>query len=69
MQTLPAIDIAVLAVYLVAFLPSIAAILLISTGEQELRDGPNVIRELVLWSGNILLLGVIVVVWMRMRKH
>ena len=58
-----------LAVYLVAFLPSIVAILLISTGEQELRDGPNLIRELVLWSGNVLLLGVVVLVWMRMRRH
>jgi lipopolysaccharide export LptBFGC system permease protein LptF len=58
-----------LVVYLVAFLPSIVAILLISTGEQELREGPNVIRELVLWSGNVLLLGVVVLVWMRMRRH
>ena len=58
-----------LAVYLVAFIPSILAILLISTGEQELRGGPTLLRELVLWSGNGLLLLAIIVVWLRIRRH
>ena len=58
-----------LSVYLVAFLPAIAAILLISTGEQELRDGPTIIREMVLWSGNALLLGAVLIVWRRMGRH
>jgi lipopolysaccharide export LptBFGC system permease protein LptF len=58
-----------LMIYTIAFLPSIAAILLISTGEQELRGGSSLAGEVVLWSGNGLLVVSIVAVWVRMRRN
>lgn len=58
-----------LAIYALAFLPSIAAILLISTGEQELRGGPSLAGEVVLWSGSGLLIAAVAVVWIRMRRN
>ena len=57
-----------LVVYLVAFLPAIADILLISTGEQTLRDGPSVAGQVLLWSGNAIIAFVAAVAWLRMRR-
>ncbi|MCH2160578.1 MAG: LptF/LptG family permease [Phycisphaerales bacterium] len=57
-----------LLVYLVAFLPAIADILLISTGEQTLRGGPSVGGHALLWSGNALIAFVLAVAWTRMRR-
>lgn len=58
-----------LAVYLVAFLPAIADILLISAGEQMLRRGAGVEGHLLLWSGNVLLVLICLVNWWRLRRH
>ncbi len=58
-----------LAVYLVAFLPAIADILLISGGEQTLRRGPSIFGHLLLWSGNGLLVVLCMVAWLRLRRH
>ena len=58
-----------LAVYLVAFLPAIADILLISGGEQSLRDGPSISGYLLLWSGNVLLVVLCVSAWWRLSRN
>jgi len=58
-----------LAVYLVAFLPAIADILLISGGEQTLRRGPSILGYVLLWSGNVLLIVFCVAAWLRLRRH
>jgi lipopolysaccharide export LptBFGC system permease protein LptF len=58
-----------LTIYVLAFLPSIAAILLISTGEQGLRSDPALGSEIMLWSGTVLLVGAIAIVWIRMRRN
>ena len=58
-----------LAVYLVAFLPAIADILLISGGEQTLRRGPSFLGYGLLWSGNLLLIVFCVAAWLRLRRH
>lgn len=58
-----------LSVYVVAFLPAIADILLISGGEQTLRRGPSVMGMMLLWSGNLLLLGLCIAAWFRLRRH
>ena len=57
-----------LMVYMVAFLPAIGDILLISTGEQTLRDGPSVAGQVLLWSGNAMIAFVAAVAWLRMRR-
>lgn len=58
-----------LAVYLVAFLPAIADILLISAGEQMLRRGAGIEGHLLLWSGNSLLLVICLLNWWQLRRH
>jgi hypothetical protein len=58
-----------LMVYLVAFLPAVADILLISGGEQTLRRGPSVLGYILLWSGNLLLLMFCLGSWWRWRRH
>ena len=58
-----------LLVYLVAFLPAIADILLISGGEQSLRDGPSVSGYLLLWSGNFLLIFFCISAWWRLSRN
>lgn len=58
-----------LAVYLVAFLPAIADILLISAGEQMLRKGAGIEGHLLLWSGNMLLVVICLANWRILRRH
>lgn len=58
-----------LLVYLVAFLPSIADILLISAGEQTLRAGPSAYGHILLWSGNAVVAVVMAAAWMRLRRN
>ncbi len=58
-----------LSVYVVAFLPAIADILLISGGEQMLRRGPSFLGVALLWSGNLLLVAFCLFSWIRLRRH
>ena len=58
-----------LVVYLVAFLPAIADILLISGGEQSLRGGPTISGYLLLWSGNVLLVFFCLTAWWRLSRN
>ncbi len=47
-----------LAVYLVAFLPTLVAVILAAQGKELLRDGDPVAGLLVMWSGPAVMLGV-----------
>jgi len=48
-----------LQIYLLAFLPSIANILLISGGEQMLKDGTSILGIVIASSGNLATVGII----------
>ena len=58
-----------LLVYIVAFVPAIADILLISGGEQSLRDGPGLVGYGLVWSGNLLLVVLCLLAWTRLRRN
>jgi hypothetical protein len=56
-------------VYLLAFIPSIADILLISGGEQMLRDGTSVTGIFVATSGNLLVAAMIALAWRKVARN
>ena len=56
-------------IYLLAFLPSIVSILLISTGEQTLRSGPGFKGQLLLWLGLGIIVVAICAAWSRLRRN
>ncbi|MCH6550730.1 MAG: LptF/LptG family permease [Planctomycetes bacterium] len=58
-----------LVIYLWSFLPSILSIILISGGEQMIRDGQVTGGILVMWSGNAVLLGLFVLAGYRLSRH
>ncbi len=58
-----------LVVYLLAFVPAIVDVLLISGGEQMLRRDVNVWGFLVAYSGNALLLVVCIAGWWKLSRH
>ncbi len=58
-----------LVVYLWSFLPSILSIILISGGEQMIRDGQVAGGILVMWSGNAVLLGLFFLAGYRLSRH
>ena len=58
-----------LTIYLCAFLPSILDLILISGGEQVMREGSLIGGGLIMWSGNAVMVLVAVVTFLRLRKH
>lgn len=58
-----------LTIYLWAFLPSIANILLISGGDQMMRDGHVIIGTIVMWSGNAAICVMILFVYARVARN
>ena len=58
-----------LSIYLVAFIPSLLNLVLISGGSSFMRQGDEVGGWLVLWSGNLVLAGIIAVGWHRLGRH
>ena len=58
-----------LTVYVIAFIPAILDIVLISGGEQSLRRGPTPAGYLLIWSGNLILGGSCIVAWWRLRRN
>ena len=58
-----------LTVYVLAFIPAILDIVLISGGEQALRRGPDPWGYLLIWSGNLILGGICLVAWFRLRRN
>ena len=57
-----------LTTYVLAFLPSVADLILISAGEQLLRDG-RALGHGVMWSGNVMLLAMCVYSYWRVSRH
>ncbi len=58
-----------LVVYLWSFLPSVLSMILISGGEQMIRDGQVAGGTLVMWSGNAGLFGLFVLAGRRLARH
>ena len=56
-------------VYMFAFVPAIANILLISGGEQMLRDGTSVLGILVASGGNLLVIALIADSWRKVARN
>ena len=56
-------------IYLLAFLPSIVSILLISTGEQTLRSGPGLKGQILLWMGLGIIVVAICAAWNRLKRN
>ena len=55
-------------VYLLAFFPSLIALVMIPGGRQMIKDG-RAFSDLVMWSGAILLTGIIVYVILKLRRN
>lgn len=58
-----------LAVYAVAFLPAVLSLILISGGEQVMRDGRPVGGAVLMWSGHAATLLVTAGAWLRLRRN
>ena len=58
-----------LIIYLLAFMPSVLDLILISGGEQMMRDGNITIGKIVMWTGNTILLGIIFITFKRLARH
>lgn len=58
-----------LVIYLWAFLPSIIDLILISSGDHLMRDGALLRGLLVMWSGNLGLLGVFIYAYVKLQRH
>lgn len=58
-----------LTIYLLAFMPSILDLILISGGEQMMRDGNIATGQIVMWTGNSILLGIILISFQRLARH
>jgi len=57
-----------LTIYVLAFLPAVVDLILISAGEQLMRDG-RTLGPLVMWSGNALMLTIIAFAYAKVAKH
>lgn len=58
-----------LTVYILAFVPAIGNIMMISGGQQTMRDGHLLSGALLMWGGNALLGVVLVWAWTRMARN
>lgn len=58
-----------LAIYLLAFLPSVLDLILISSGEQLVRDGNEVGGMILMWAGNAVLVGLIGFAYNRLARN
>ena len=57
-----------LVVYSKVFGPAIVALLLVFAGGQMVRDNRIIQGFLVMWSGNLVVLGMVIMHWLRLRK-
>ena len=58
-----------LTVYVLAFLPAVANIFMLSSGQLMMSDGRTLAGSLVMWGGNALLLAAIVAAWRRLARN
>lgn len=57
-----------LTIYVLAFVPSIIDLILISAGEQLLRDG-KMWGHALMWSGNAILAAMLIIAFWRLQRH
>jgi hypothetical protein len=58
-----------LTVYVLAFLPAVANIFMLSGGQLMMSDGRMLAGSLVMWGGNAVLLAVLVGAWRRLSRN
>jgi hypothetical protein len=58
-----------LTIYLWSFAPAVLDLIIITGGEQLARDGNLTLGFAVIWSGNAVLLVLILVVFLRLSRH
>jgi len=58
-----------LTVYLLAFLPAVGNILMISGGQQVMKNGHPVPGMFLMWGGNVLLSLVLAIAWTRVARN
>ena len=58
-----------LTVYVLAFLPAVANIFMLSGGQLMMSDGRMLVGSLVMWGGNAVLLAVLVAAWRRLSRN
>lgn len=58
-----------LTVYVLAFIPAVANIFMVSGGQLLMSDGGIVSGSLLMWGGNAVLLGALVLTWRRLARN
>ena len=58
-----------LTVYILAFLPAVANIFMVSGGQLMMSDGLTAAGSAVMWGGNAVLLAAIVLAWRRLSRN
>jgi lipopolysaccharide export LptBFGC system permease protein LptF len=58
-----------LSIYLLAFLPSVLNLILISSGDHMIRDDAEVVGLIVMWSGNVTLLALNLLAYTRLSRN
>jgi lipopolysaccharide export LptBFGC system permease protein LptF len=58
-----------LTVYILAFLPAVVNIFMVSGGQLMMSDGATVAGLLVMWGGNAVLLAALVAAWRRVARN
>jgi hypothetical protein len=58
-----------LTVYIMAFVPSIANIFMLSSGQLMMSDGRTVLGAAVMWGGNAVVLAAVVLAWRRVARN
>jgi hypothetical protein len=58
-----------LTVYLLAFIPAVTNIFMVSGGQLLMSDGKVLVGSAVMWGGNFLLLSVLFLTWRRIVRN
>ncbi|MFM7798946.1 MAG: LptF/LptG family permease [Planctomycetota bacterium] len=58
-----------LTVYILAFLPAVANIFMVSGGQLMMSDGLTLAGSAVMWGGNAVLLAAVLATWARLRRN
>jgi len=58
-----------LTVYLLAFIPAVTNIFMVSGGQLLMSDGNVLVGSAVMWGGNLLLLSVLFLTWRRIVRN
>jgi hypothetical protein len=58
-----------LTVYVMAFVPAIVNIFMLSSGQLMMSDGRLVLGSLVMWGGNAVVLAAVVLAWRRLARN